>query len=785
MRIAPGWLELHGLLEAGRADEVVAWLRPLDEEHRAALALDLAAVPGRAPLWPTREHSTAYAAAAVGCAPTPAKAATLIDRHGWPGGDPDPGPAVAAGEHRALPWMPELARRLAARLPRVTPARGWALPAGLLRATGTPPPADARFLDGWIAHVRAETLPADPFTPTLLPLAFDRDAAASAHHFLPAVAECLRAGAIDHAPVLERCLANLLDDGQRPGVHQAFARLLDDLAPNPAAWLRLLRDGHGPAATRAQAALRATAGPVERAALLDASRVVLARPEKGLVRAQLAWLDRLARTAAPAERAALLEVVGVAAVHHDVTLQDEARAILARHGATPPAVVATTPSQPPPPWPSPAPRTMPEPIGSPNELAEEVVALDGGRGWDAVALERIAAALVRLRATDPEGLAAALSPVTGRLRGEIGAARHAQPPVREVGLLLGTALRVAAGECPDRTDALATLRFAPAAFAAENPYVKLHAVVALRLAELAVRLDTEPVPELLATPTRADGALDPAALEERLARLHRAGRRPWPHDLAQARYRAPAAAEATVRVHRLPSPPWRYYAEVSPSPGAPDPYGLTSVTPSPPPARDVHGAYWAALWPSVLPGRREVVAAYLLPAIAGATDRGFDADPRLLPLLAEVTGDAGPATATAVAYGLLCPNPVRQAAAVDALLLLPAAAAEAGARVARLAEAGVAPLSRVVPLLADVSAADPGVAWPLARGIVTTLLPADAPAPHPPRGLADVLTAAAAVVSTRPPGTVLPGLDRLAAGPGSTRLHVEARRLRDALQQAS
>ncbi|HTJ31830.1 MAG TPA: hypothetical protein VL738_01235 [Dactylosporangium sp.] len=719
MKVVAGWRELYELLENGRADEAVAALRALPEDHRAALAAEIAALPPRDGWW-SPQRVTAYAAAIVGCAPSAARAAVLIARNGWPGEGADPAPAVAAGRDRGVPWLADLGNRLAARLPRTNPGSAWALPAGLLRAAGAPPSLEPRFVDGWLTNVRPGTLPADPFAPALLIPALDRDAAASARHFLPAVAALYRdptaAGdAAGRTAVLDRCLAVLLDRARRPGVHRAFGRLLSDLAPTPAevrahagAYLRLLADGPGPAALQAQAALRGLGDAIDGAALLDAAQGVLMRAEKGLVRAQIAWLDDLA------------------AAHPDANVRHGAADLLAAHRNAPASAFAArdeptvTPAATAPPAATARPDAvtmpMPMPIGSADELAEEVAALDAGGDWSAVGLERIVEALVRLRAADPGALAAALAPVMGRATGELRPA-HAVSTPREVGVLLGIALRVAAGLDPHRELARRTLaagEHGPGGLAPSNPYVKLHGVVALRLAELAVRLDGEPVPELLAAPTHTDGGLDAGILAGRRARFERAGAVPWPHDLAQALYRAQAA---------------------------PDPYGLAELPPRA--GNERHGAHWAVLWPAVLPGRRELVAAYLLPALAGAVDGRFPADVRLLPLLADMSGPTGPATAAALAYGLAAPDHGRRAAAVDALLALAGGcgldAAATGAAMAELAIYGVAPPGRAATVLADVARTDPGLARSLAGGVVTALTGAPAP---PSRGTSRLLAAA-------------------------------------------
>ncbi|MEE1943465.1 DUF6493 family protein, partial [Streptomyces sp. TRM 70361] len=73
--------------------------------------------------------------------------------------------------------------------------------------------------------------------------------------------------------------------------------------------------------------------------------------------------------------------------------------------------------------------------------------------------------------------------------------------------------------------------------------------------EIAWRVVNDPVPFLLATPTRADGRLDPAELTARLAEYERLDAEPGPCDLDQALLRldvtAASAPEALDAAERL------------------------------------------------------------------------------------------------------------------------------------------------------------------------------------------------------------------------------------------
>ncbi|MGW4569495.1 DUF7825 domain-containing protein, partial [Streptomyces sp. NPDC004561] len=76
-------------------------------------------------------------------------------------------------------------------------------------------------------------------------------------------------------------------------------------------------------------------------------------------------------------------------------------------------------------------------------------------------------------------------------------------------------------------------------------------------------------------------------------------------------------------------------------------------------------------WLAVLPERRELVAARILPDVA-ATAAHDERGSAVLPLLAESGGDAGEAVHLCVAYGLGARQAEERLAAVDALLVLAA-----------------------------------------------------------------------------------------------------------------
>jgi hypothetical protein len=239
-----------------------------------------------------------------------------------------------------------------------------------------------------------------------------------------------------------------------------------------------------------------------------------------------------------------------------------------------------------------------------------------------------------------------------------------------------------------------------------------------------------------------------------------------------------------------------------------DPFRLTELTPPQVVNGDLRSHEWAAVWPSVLPAQREVVAACLLPVIASATDVEHDrGDARLLPLLAELSGPVGAATLTAVAYGLAAARADQRIAALDALITVGGLdgfdGGELGAQLARLAGTKLIVLSRAVAQLEEAARIAPAMTWQVAAGALAGLLPAEHTRPLPgpaatpaarggpggrrgsggqsaqvaPRGLPDLLTLAATAAAASGSRGDVPGLAELAARTGSTRLVVEAKRL--------
>ncbi|MEV7986849.1 DUF6493 family protein [Micromonospora sp. NPDC085948] len=815
----------------------------LDEQGRRSFAGGLVAhVRRRRDNWWWNDQAGALAVAAVGCLPTAAAAAELLGRRNVSLRGVDAALVAQVGRTRGVPWLGELPHRLADRLRRDDPTDGWAFVAELLTAEKAAAPTGDQFVQGWLALMAwppegqrpiplVDRLRADVFLDALVPRLFELDGAGTRMSFdefmtdetfaLPrALARLAGEGRLDRRVLLDGCMSRLLR-GDRPAALRAFVTLHALLEPTASEvdghrgdYLRLLADAPGPVASMAQKTLRARDG-VEIEGLLDTSRAVLVRPDKALVRAQLAWLDQLARRH-PDRAAEIAEVIATAVDHPAADIRDRAGTLAARHGhvVAPRVVVgAVGDDLPPPAGPLPAPPA----IADPDELAEEVASLLGGPKT-ASDLERVLDAVVRLAGDDR--LKEALIPVLRRHRA--GAEEHPWDPYCLCGLL-GGVLHAAAdpvegGGRRGRWAAMlaAVRRRAPGGPSPDARVLPPHRLLRARLAEIGDRVGMPQHPGLLAAPTRANGALDPEVLYDRLALLGQHGA--WEMDLTQALLRLPArvdeplAARAAtlgtpagdrlagwLRAGGLPTPDQRvvtlprqerrqsYYlgydepprqrthVVLSPPEGVDDPFGLLTV---PAGTVDSYVGDAALLWPAVLPGYRGLVAAYALPDIASGADQDLSGGAAILPLLAECGGDGGPAVDLALAYGLGARHESDRVAAVDALLMLAASgdldAPTVGAHLGTLAAVGDLTLTRALQPLRDAAAAGaPLSVWHLLAAALPSLLAA----PKPPRGTPDLLTLAAETAGATAVRIDVPGLAEVTARGGSSRLVTEARRL--------
>ncbi|WP_127500596.1 DUF6493 family protein [Actinoplanes solisilvae] len=896
------WQAIDKASRSEDIDTVTTMLLKATEEQRLAVGKELAEQfrTLKPETWwqSQRDPAIVYGLAMLGTAPSAAKATALLSRRDmrekW--GRLPMAHIVRVVRARDLPWLGDLALRLAGKL-RVNDSwsRGWLLVATLLTESGTPAPPIEGVVRGWLREFGLrnsvpliDQLRDSPHLDVLLPALFEIDGIGSELDmstwdfatqryvdrlaFPEAVARLVTEGRLDRKTILTATVDRLVRD-DRPVALRPFTALHDELAPDldeltghALDYAGLLPGSPSPVAGLAQRALRTVddAGRLELDTLLDTSRATLVRKEKTLVKTQLSWLDKVARRETD-RTGEVLETIAAAFDHPALDLQDRALTIIERQsarldadalarlreaaavlGGDLPARAAKTfgAAEPMPVFeaaltPSAGPATMPPPMGSLAELAEELAIL-AMHEQTAVGWERILAGLVELRfAADKTALAEAYDQYSSytfsneRWRPRehaLGAAirRVLEPSVPEEKLGEVTWLRLV-----DMIRGTQPLNL-------ESDPTRL---LTLRLAEIAVESEN-PVPALMATPTHVNGNLDAAVLVERLRRAEAEGWEPAWFDFEQALLRLPRGTSPAV-AEGLTSPAGRRLADWLAGGGLPDPVSarreqkagqnprrywdtssvlkpslgsepkigriVVTLTPSRPGllsvvepllslSRGPVMSHYPAAWhvsPDVLaatlPHHREVSAAWLLPNLASLADQDLDGDASLLPVLADCDGPVGPAISLGLAYALAARQESDRAAAVDLFLALAAESepfapdgcdpgavelfsTAVGRDLADLAGPGLIKLGRAVPSLADALNAGAAMAvWATLVAAVPRLLA------HAPRGLPDLMQLACRAAAAVGARDEIPGLSEVAARKGSTRLLQEARRLQAVL----
>ncbi|MEU8607095.1 DUF6493 family protein [Actinoplanes sp. NPDC048791] len=653
------WEMLDRLTGEGEIDQLAGLLLDAEETQRRAFAKEFEAriKAMTADDWHRPRHDPArgYALIAIACFPSAAKTAALlirpVMREAW--GRLPAEQFITIARARQLPWLGDLGTRLAARVrPDDSWTGQWQFPAALLRAADAEPPTSEGMVRGWLAELlrfRHEGMPTrlvdrlreSPYLDLFLPALFTIDGLGNALNeghfseadgswqsgplFPSAVAQLVAEGRLDRRRILDATVDRLVR-GDRPAALRPFTLLLEALAPtndevagHALDYARLLPDAPSPIATMAQRALRSLdeEGRLELETVLEASRSVLVRKERSLVKAQLVWLERVARRE-PDRIAEVVEVVAVALEHPALDVQERALTLIGRHvaglppltkgalaglsgaaavlgpaagtstdsevmaisgrsdaSAADPGVSGSAGSATDLRLPAPAPPTvMPPPIAGAAELAEEVVALiseESGVRW-----ERVLAGIVTLHAAgQTSDLADVFEPVFDRHPDAFGDQRWNNRPRL---IFLGEALW---SVIDPKRHGRAWERMVAAVRAAReedpshgNPLIATpNGVPALRIAELAVEVTRAPVAELFATPTHINGSLDAETLLDRLVRAESQDRQPWPTDFEQALLRVPREVDASVR-HRaraLTSPAGHQFAEWLAGGGLPDP----------------------------------------------------------------------------------------------------------------------------------------------------------------------------------------------------------------------
>lgn len=708
--------------------------------------------------------------------------------------------------NRNVEWLPDLGARLAARLP-TRPQRDDLFRMVVELCGDTPPDAD-----GFLVHLASDG--PGKFRESyvsLIPKMLDVVGIGSwlREHDWP---KFLCANAPRHT-LLDVCLARLQQGGNTVDM-DGFSKLHNEIAPTEEEVAEHIRDyvamlpgSRGPVATLAQRQLMRT--NLDFDLLCDASRWVFARTEKKLVRTQLTWLAKHVKDRPDDVLLTTAELFG----HEATDLSGRAVALVRKHlartrpdtqheiralAAQLPADLATqlggATSDEPVATPAPyVPEAMPDPIGTPDELAREILALFTGQGYllDPITVERVLEAIVRLAWQDRDALREGLRPVVDKHEYLFGQSHRnsARPtPFIEFCEIIRAAI------APPQRQSLLDMFKQWRAEQAEPPACPERMLYA-RLHEIATGLERSPRPALVSTPTQTSGLLDPLVLKARLDRAAEEGWKPWPDDLWQALRRLPHDVDPALgRELGWAGPPEVVVSivERSRTYGGDGPYAgprvterrlFATVTPGlPNPERFWGGApAWNTMiecWPMMRPTERDVMAAHLVPEMLANTTTAGDANLGLLPMLARCDGPVGPGMRLALTYGLGAQSPVLRAHATDALLILTARdqldGAALGDTAGKVLARGDVVLGRVVPALRDVarSGAAPQM-WDLVAVALPVLLT------H--RKVVDLLELAVELAHQVRPKQEIAGLAEIAARKGSSRTVKEAKRLVTAL----
>ncbi|MFD5301415.1 MULTISPECIES: DUF7824 domain-containing protein [Streptomyces] len=881
------------LVEAGDVPGVLRALGELGTEQRAAQLPELDAryeelgFPGWLEL--TVEQRVALAGARLGCQPTSEAAARHL-HHGGRYVPPNDAWMVDVVELFPVAWRTELVARLDEQVRERSGSQRLHLVVDhIVRTTGCPMPESDYFLSGWLSsHHRAtsegvlERLREDPLAPKLLPLVLERSSLPFTPQLLSALCAFAAEGTVDRAALVRRTFAIVADAHPTAALpywqavpltgdehartapertalaEKLLTRLLGDGAPKtvtpvmtflralaltPAEQAPFLRDHvalldlSSPVASYGQEVLRELdeAGLLEEDVLSEACERVLLRPEKKLVRAQLSWLDRVARRE-PARAGRISVCAALAFGHPDVSVQERALNLVARHlknagdpvraqlrtaaaaslgpalaaraaqllGAEAPGAEHDTgtgtdtgtervteaevlPHLP-------GLRPVPGPVGTAVEVAQElaVVLADD----DVVAFERALDGLVRQARLDRAALSRALEPVMRRAPGvhrdcgqsdlyDVAAAVRGDEPRRLYGR---PHRRISHGE-------------------AISPPGKL---LMARLVEALDVIESGAQPFLLALPTHVTGAVDAGVLVERVAELERARVEPAPVDLAQALLRVTLTSDESVlraagglrseagrrlarwlREGGLPhqdSTPekWPVADPTDAPPGLWDPVSRRpdQGVPLPPVAAAVCGTYERGRSPG---GGYSLYDAYAAPYWVAQLPHHRDevaayakscVDGRMLALLAEAGGPAG----YALHWQIACRLGEDRDSAVDALLVLAAQGQLDGRLLAGQLQALIRNRSSSPKRVVDALRAAAGTG---AYATVWSVLEAALPAllrGTPVREAGAFLALAVECASRCAAKGPIPEVEVVAARTGSSQTVKHARLLRDVLR---
>ncbi|MET9229288.1 DUF6493 family protein [Lentzea sp. NPDC003310] len=818
---------IQALIESDQLLALGEVLKDLTPDERKRCAADLVAyekkhrASGRS--W---HHHDALAIAGAGLLPTASALTPWLVRYrlskGYRGAENGLAIATDVLRRRDPAWLPDLAARIAARMPSRQLWRDDLLHF-VLEFCGEDPPDD----DGFLLHLLAYSAhdrwrPGfDVLFPRLLHVpgagAFFGDAR-SVQAFL-----CAR---MDRRLLLDGCLARLQQGGPQNEVtgflelHAAIGVTLDETVEHVRDYVAMLPDSRSTVAGLAQQQLKRVdeAGKLDFDLLAEASRWVFGRTEKKLVRTQLAWLGKHVKAHPD-------EVVLLAAelfAHESDDLRGQAVKLIVKHAneisATTRAELlglaeqlpadlaaqfgAETAAEEAPALAPYAPTPFPDPIATLDELTGEVHALFGRNSGqlDAVTGERIIEAVVRFAWQDREAVARAFTPLYEKYPWVQHRSAYDNVPdlARQHSWSIFISIIAAVSTPVAPLGPIDTILNAARTWARQLRRAEEGSVshqLATRLHEIARGLTGSPRPALVSTPTETSGLLDAATLLDRLAKAEADGWEPWPRDLRHAYYRLPrdtrpedfaSLESSSARLLRewladMEDPVAELVERRRSSPKVESRLLVTLEPGLPAPEHHWYGHNeWGAMiewWPAVLPVQREVVAAHLVPHLAHRLE-SKGGDGALLPMLAEAHGPIGVATHLAFAYGLGAEATVGRAHAVDALLILAARGQfdgkALGELVGLLVERGDLPLNRVVPALRDVARSG---AAPQVWDLVAVALPKA----WSHNRVADLVELAVELAQQLKPGGEIGGLAEVAARKGSSKAVVQARRLVSAL----
>ncbi|MEU9113588.1 DUF6493 family protein [Streptomyces sp. NPDC048483] len=545
---------------------------------------------------------------------------------------------------------------------------------------------------------------------------------------------------------------------------------LEELAPSTEEcakyeddYVRLLLDGPSTVAAHAQQVLRGVLMP---ARVVDVSRDALLRPEKKLVRAQLAWLEWVIGQDPATAGAAIAVLAEARDALEDAALRERVERLIARHlprNAEVPAPSAGLKREPdiaPPPPPKAA--RLDGPVDdSPEDAAAALRVWWRRHQKDGPFEDALLDRLIRHAHRDREGLAAALRAGIADHLDWFSQAGH------EPWNLLGVAAAVCGVRYPGSGSMLDTM-------------------VEIRGRELVDRVQRGvTTPFLLATATHDNGTIGAAELVARIAEYERLEVEPGPVDLAQALLRVVPEDDPDARAtaEALTSPAGRRLADRlqrggrDTDPAAhPEPFATLLAGPGPAPTRSpVYAPSIFPCRPEDLPCDPDIQADWAVSNCSG--DR---MDCRTLERLAALPGPKGEAMHRALAKGLNDDRREHRTATVDALVIMVSRRElDSALLAAALAEMAVILAgSRLASALRDASVAvGAGAVWPVLSEFLSRLLPSGARI----HGLSDLLATATDLAARAGACGEIPGLEEVASRPPKSRLVKEARQLRGVL----